>query len=218
MTEKRPPILGLVETRRQTQLGIGEEDTRCQCKGTGDAREEELRTHVVALLPRLRRFAYSLTRDDVACDDLVQETCLRALSKSALWQEGTRVDSWLYRIAQNIWLDQIRRQRTRGYQIDVDDALDVVGSDGRDITEARLTLDSVKEGIASLNPNQQIVIALVCVDGMSYQEAADILELPVGTIMSRLSRARLALHAYLAGAADSRQGVGTETKSGRSVR
>jgi RNA polymerase sigma-70 factor, ECF subfamily len=154
----------------------------------------ELRHRIVELLPRLRRFSYALTGDTDKGDDLVQETCARALSRLDQWEPGTRLDSWMFRIAQNIWLDQQRSHKVRGDSADIDQAYDIPGDDGRDVVESRLTLKRVSQSIAELPNDQQVLIALVCVDGLSYKEAADILEVPIGTVMSRLARARRALH------------------------
>lgn len=154
---------------------------------------------MVALLPRLRRFAYVLTRDMDRADDLVQETCLRALDRIDQWERGTRLDSWLYRIAQNIWFDRLRALKVRGETTEIDTAFDLVGEDGRDVTETRLALTDISKAIAKLPEEQQVLIALVCIDGLSYKEAAETLQIPIGTIMSRLARARQALHAALGG-------------------
>src|SRR5687768_12471045 len=81
---------------------------------------DDIRSRMVAVLPRLRRFAYALTGSTEQGDDLVQETCARALSRVETWQPGSRLDSWMYRIAQNIWFDRIRAHKVRGELIDVD--------------------------------------------------------------------------------------------------
>jgi RNA polymerase sigma-70 factor, ECF subfamily len=154
---------------------------------------EDLRVQLVALLPRLRRFAQALTGDRDKGDDLVQEACARALSRAHRWEPGTRLDSWMFRIAQNLWLDQRRAHKVRGDAVTISEAFAIAGEDGRVVTESRLTLREVEEGIAALAPDQQVVIALVCVEGLSYKEAADVLMVPIGTVMSRLARARRAL-------------------------
>jgi len=153
----------------------------------------ELRLRIVEFLPRLRRFSQALTGDKDKGDDLVQETCARALSRAEQWEPGTRLDSWMFRIAQNIWLDQRRAHKVRGDAAGLDQAYDVAGEDGRVVTESRLTLSEVSRGIAELSADQQVIIALICVDGLSYKEAAEVLNVPVGTVMSRLARARRAL-------------------------
>jgi RNA polymerase sigma-70 factor (ECF subfamily) len=136
-------------------------------------------------------------------DDLVQETCARALSRIEQWQEGTRLDSWMYRIAQNLWFDRTRARKVRGEQVTVDAAETLAGADGRDVVESRLTLDAVNAAMAHLPDEQRVLIALVCIDGLSYKEAADVTQTPIGTVMSRLARARRELHARLEGPARS---------------
>ncbi len=148
------------------------------------------RNQIVEFLPRLRRFSHALTGDPDKGDDLVQETCARALSRLDQWEAGTRLDSWMFRIAQNIWFDQRRAHKVRGESIDIDQAYDLPGDDGRDIAENRLTLAEVNQGISELPGDQQVLIALVCVEGLSYKEAAEVLQVPIGTVMSRLARAR----------------------------
>lgn len=155
---------------------------------------DQIRRQIVDLLPRLRRFAYALTGDLDRGDDVIQEACVRALSRLDQWEPGTRLDSWMFRIAQNVWLDRIRALKVRGEAIDIDDAHDLAGEDGRSVTENRLALADVAEALASLPPDQRVVVTLVCVDGLSYKEAAETLEVPIGTIMSRLARGRQALH------------------------
>lgn len=165
----------------------------------GDKRvTDEFRTRMVELLPRLRRFAYALTGDLDQGDDLVQEACARALSRVDQFEAGTRFDSWMFRIAQNIWLDRKRAQRVRGPAVDLDAASSVMSTDGRAVVESRLTLEAVMSAIAKLPNDLQILIALVCIDGRTYQEAADITGSPIGTVMSRLARARRTLHELMA--------------------
>ncbi len=163
---------------------------------TSDIREE-----IVAFLPRLRRFAYSLTGNLADGDDLAQDVCVRAIERSHQWRPGTRLDSWMYRIAQNLWIDRVRsaKVRTRGNETmaaEPDTATVALNP-----AEDRLALQAVSAGIAELPEDQQILVALVCIDGMSYREAAEISEVPIGTVMSRLSRARKALHGKLYGEA-----------------
>lgn len=158
---------------------------------------DEIQSRMIALLPRLRRFALALTGDRDKADDLVQDTCERALSHLDQWQPGTSLDSWMYRIAQNIWIDQHRARRAQGEQQQIDEMADLPGVDGRQLTEARLTLAAVTEGISRLPADQQVLVAMVCVEGIPYKEAAAILGIPIGTVMSRLSRARQSLYAAL---------------------
>jgi RNA polymerase sigma-70 factor (ECF subfamily) len=158
---------------------------------------DEIRAQMVAVLPRLRRFAYALTGSSEQGDDLVQETCLRALSRVDRWQPGSRLDSWMYRIAQNIWLDRMRATKVRGEVVDIDVVEAMPGADGRDVAESQLTLEAVDAAMDRLPAEQRLVIALVCIEGVSYKDAAEIISVPIGTVMSRLARARQALHAIL---------------------
>jgi RNA polymerase sigma-70 factor (ECF subfamily) len=151
---------------------------------------------LIAVLPRMRRFARGLTGSAVEADDLVQSACERALSRAHQFQEGTRFDSWMFRIVQTIWIDQLRSQNTR--REDAEEAGMHVGTDepGRR-AEARLALDEVRIALKQLPPEQRSALMLVTVDGLSYKEAAEVAGVPVGTIMSRLARARVALQAKL---------------------
>ena len=156
---------------------------------------------LIAVLPRLRRFAAGLTRSATEADDLVQAACERALAREHQFQEGTRFDSWMFRIVQTIWIDQLRARDIR--KEDGDIAEERLGSDEpvRRV-EARLALSEVRQAVAKLPPDQRTTLMLVTVEGLSYRQAADVAGVPVGTIMSRLARARVALQQLLeAGAA-----------------
>lgn len=155
---------------------------------------DDIRHEMGALVPRLRRFAWGLSgsRDDG--DDLVQAACARALARLDQFQPGTRLDSWMFRIIQTLWLDEKRRQRVRGVAPDPD-TLPELSDDGvgARAPQDRLTLARVRAEVAALPPDQRAVLILVAVEGLSYREAAETLDVPVGTVMSRLSRARAKL-------------------------
>ena len=159
----------------------------------------DFRLRLVEVLPRLRRFALSLTGNLDQADDLVQEACVRALANAAQWQPGTRLDSWMYRIIQNLWFDRLRSQKVRGEQVEISDATELAGPDGRDVVETRSVLAAVGRRMSQLPQDQQLVVGLVCIDGLSYKEAAEALGLPIGTVMSRLARARASLHQTMNG-------------------
>jgi RNA polymerase sigma-70 factor (ECF subfamily) len=163
---------------------------------------DDIRALIVEFLPRLRRFAYVLTGDLDRSDDLVQETCVHALSRLDQFEPGTRLDSWMFRIAQTRWLDRVRSQKVRGETLGLDAAVDVSLEDGRIVTENRLTLKRVAAGMARLSPDQQVLIALVAVDGLSYKDVSQLLDIPIGTVMSRLARARLKLFEFAEGGSD----------------
>lgn len=151
---------------------------------------DEFGQQLIALLPNLRRFAISICRSRDIADDLVQTTCEKALANRDSYQPGTRMDAWLFRILRNSWIDRTRRQKTEGPTTDIDDAHFLVGQDGAAVTEARLMLDETARRIAALAEDQREVLVLVSVEGLSYKEAAEVLDLPMGTVMSRLARAR----------------------------
>ncbi len=146
--------------------------------------------NLIELLPNLRRFALSLTRSATKSDDLVQITCEKALANQTSYQIGTRFDAWLFRIMRNSWIDQIRRDKTSGVKIEIDDTFDLAGEDGRQTTENSLMVRTTQAAIARLPVDQREVLVLICVEELSYQETATLLEVPVGSVMSRLARAR----------------------------
>lgn len=160
---------------------------------------EDVRQQLGQFTPRLRRFALTLTRSQFDADDLVQSTLERALAYAERWEPGTRLDSWLYRIAQNLWIDQRRRARQCGSTESTDDMM-LTGEDGRESNERQLMVRDAIRALASLPEEQQAVVALVSIEGLSYAEAARVLEIPIGTVMSRLARARRAIAAQVLGA------------------
>jgi RNA polymerase sigma-70 factor (ECF subfamily) len=148
---------------------------------------------LVALVPRMRRFAYALCGSTDLGDDLVQAACERALKNAGAFQPGSRMDSWMFRIIQNLWLDDRRRRKVRGTQVDPETlALSDHGAGARQ-AEDRATLDKVRATVDSLPDDLRLVLALVALEGRSYREVAEALEIPIGTVMSRLSRARALL-------------------------
>ncbi len=167
---------------------------------------DPFRQQMIDLLPRLRRFAYTLTSDRYEADDLVQAACERALSRRDQFREGTRMDSWMFRIIHTLRIDASRSLKFRTSHSSFDekyDSGDAVKNEYNKI-EARMLLENVKQAMARLSENDRAVLALVCVDGMSYREAADTLAVPVGTVMSRLARARIKLAKLVYGSKKSR--------------
>jgi RNA polymerase sigma-70 factor, ECF subfamily len=148
---------------------------------------------LVALLPRLRRFALALTGSVAEADDLVQAACERALRARDQWTPGTRLDSWVFRIIRNLWIDAIRKRKTEGIVEAIDEVAHVEGEDGRQVTETALMLTDVNDAVSKLPEEQRAVLLLVCTEERSYQEAADMLGVPIGTVMSRLARGRRSL-------------------------
>ncbi|UDF05647.1 RNA polymerase sigma factor [Asticcacaulis sp. AND118] len=153
---------------------------------------------MVALLPRLRRFARSLTGNLADADDLVQVGVERALRHLDQYQEGTRLDSWLFRVLKNAWIDEVRHRRRRDTVLTPDDGADAPGEDAAAI-EARQELKEVECAMLTLPEDQRLAIALICVEGLSYAEASAVLDVPLGTLSSRLTRGREALLEILGG-------------------
>ena len=151
---------------------------------------------LIAALPRLRRFARGLTGSASEADDLVQAACERALARAHQFQEGTRFDSWMFRIVQTIWIDQLRARDVRKESAEMPEQLMGTDEPVRRV-EARLALAEVRRAIDRLPPEQRNTLMLVTVEGLSYREAAEVAGVPVGTIMSRLARARVALEQQL---------------------
>ena len=152
-----------------------------------------------SLLPRLRRFALTLSRCGNDADDLTQMTVERALSRRSQWQQGTRLDSWLYRIMRNLWIDTAR-QRSRRLRIEAPDEEGVtVGVDPRSGMDAQIDLQRAMAAMERLPDEQREVVALILVEGLGYQETAEVLDLPIGTVSSRLARGRNALFELLNG-------------------
>ena len=155
--------------------------------------EDEL----TALLPRLRRFAHGLSRNSADADDLTQMTIERALRSKAQWQPGSRLDRWLYKIMRNLWIDTVRsRGRKEKLEAPPDEA-EMLGHDPRTGIEASIDLQRVMIAMDQLPGEQREVIALILIEGFGYREAAELLDLPIGTVSSRLVRGRTALLALV---------------------
>ena len=157
---------------------------------------------LVALLPRLRRFAHGLARSPSEADDLVQATAERALRSESRWQPGTRLDSWLYRIMRNLWIDTVRARGRRQRHEAPEEEAEAIGEDPRPSIEASIELQRAMAAMQQLPDEQREVVALILIEGFGYREAAEILDLPIGTVSSRLVRGRTALLAMLGGKDD----------------
>ena len=155
---------------------------------------EEIGELIVALLPRLRRFARSLSRNQHDADDLVQVVVERALRNHDQFKAGGNLASWMFGIMKNAWLDD-RRSRARRRETALPDDSGELPAITPD--DANASLWAVSEAMGKLPEEQRLAVALVLVEGMSYKEAADLLEIPMGTLTSRLARGRTALAAAL---------------------
>ncbi|MBI2306790.1 MAG: RNA polymerase sigma factor [Rhodocyclales bacterium] len=151
---------------------------------------------LVAHLPRLRRYARALTGDRHLADDLVQDTLERALARSSLWQRGSRLDSWLLTIMHNLFVNQVRAHARHATE-----ALDELPAEPaqRAMQTDALEVRDLNGALLALPVEQRAVLLLVTLDERSYEETARILDIPVGTVMSRLSRARERLRQLLDG-------------------
>ncbi|MFY9315950.1 MAG: sigma-70 family RNA polymerase sigma factor [Burkholderiales bacterium] len=149
---------------------------------------------IVELIPRLRRYARALAGDRIAADDLVQDTLERAWSKFHLYRRGTDLRAWLFTVMHNVHVNQLRAARPAA-QLDED--MPELAQAARE-TDG-LVLRDLDLAIRRLPPDQREVLLLVALEDMSYDEAAGTLGIPIGTVMSRLARAREKLRAMLQG-------------------
>jgi RNA polymerase sigma factor (sigma-70 family) len=159
--------------------------------------KDRFEQQLLDLLPRLRRFAAGLAGNVPDGDDLCQMTLERALANRDKWQEGTRLDSWMYRIMRNLCIDQARSAKRRSQTFFEEDAGLLVGADGAQ--EHAVELGNVDRAMARLPAEQREAVLLVMVEGYGYREAAEIIGCPVGTLNSRLVRGRDALLEMLGG-------------------
>ncbi len=158
---------------------------------------EDLRHDLIAMLPRLRRFARSLTRSVAEADDLVQEACLKALARADQWDPAQPLDRWVFRIARNHWISEVRKTSVRmgEGQVPAEESAELLSAD---TGESHVAVGEVASKVAALPPDLSSVLLAVSVEGYSYAEAADLFEIPIGTVMSRIHRARKVLAAQMA--------------------
>ena len=146
-------------------------------------------------MPRLRRFAVGLAGNRPDGDDLCQMTIERALSNRSKWAQGTRLDSWIYRIMRNIWIDEGRKVTRSRETFVAEEAGAGVGGEGAQ--ESAVELSNIDRAMQKLPEDQREAVLLVMVEGYAYKEAAEIVGCPVGTLNSRLVRGRDALMGIL---------------------
>ena len=150
-------------------------------------------SELAELLPRLRRFAYTLSRSAADADDLTQASVERALKSRAQWQEGTLLDSWAYRIIRNLWIDTVRSRSRRDRVEAPAEEADRLGEDPTASMDAAVDLSRMMEAMERLPDEQREVVALILIEGFGYRETAEMLDVPIGTVSSRLVRGRTAL-------------------------
>ena len=162
---------------------------------------DEFQQGLIELLPRLRRLARALTPQGADADDLVQTAIERGLERRSQWRAGTRLDAWMFTIMKNAWIDETRARARRGRGAAPYEAADSAPDPRVPSLELRLEAEAVRRAVARLPEDQRLAVALVLVEGLSYAEAAKVMDVPQGTLTSRLGRGRAALMAELAGAA-----------------
>jgi RNA polymerase sigma-70 factor (ECF subfamily) len=149
----------------------------------------QFKTDMISLLPRLRRFALSLTRSGPDADDLLQDACAAALQKWQQYDPSQPLDRWMFRVVRNLWVSEIRKRKVRqgAGQVNAEETqeLQVAGS-----ADEVLTAKQVRRKVADLDPELAQPLMLVCAEGYSYQEVSELLGIPIGTVMSRIHRAR----------------------------
>ena len=158
---------------------------------------EALRDQIVTLLPRLRRFARALTRNVHDADDLVQVAVERGLLHLDQLRPGTRLESWMFGIVRNAWIDETRSRRRRDKLLLPEELGEQVADSSSEAPIQRL---SIEAALAQLPEEQRLAVALVLIEGLAYKEAAAVLEVPIGTVTSRLARGRETLETLLGGA------------------
>ncbi|SFI74400.1 RNA polymerase sigma factor [Caulobacter sp. UNC279MFTsu5.1] len=158
---------------------------------------DSFQTQMLTLLPRLRRMARVLAWEPADADDLTQLTVERALLRRDQWRPGTRLDSWMFRIMRNAWIDEARARQRRGRVLAPPEAGALAADPSAPSLDARLEATAVERALDALPEDQRIAVALVLIEGLSYQEAADSLEVPIGTLTSRLARGRATLQTAL---------------------
>jgi RNA polymerase sigma-70 factor, ECF subfamily len=146
-------------------------------------------------IPRLRRYARALTRNVQTADDLVQDCLERAWRKAHHWEAGTDLRAWLFTVMHNVHLNHVRRKQPETEPLEHTDYADpkVSGAD------AGLALRDLEQGLARLSPEQREVLLLVCLEEMTYEQVAAVTGVPIGTVMSRLHRARERMRGFMAG-------------------
>lgn len=158
---------------------------------------ESFERQVLPLIPRLRRYARALTGDAAAADDLVQDTLERALIKQALWREGSDLRAWLFTVMHNVFINQVRGAAANR-TVPLDEAL-AQSQIAAARTGDRLDIRDLDAALQALPEDQRSVVLLVGLEQLSYEDAARVLDIPAGTVMSRLSRGRERLRRLLQG-------------------
>jgi len=191
---------------------IGRGDSEAGGVDAADGRAQMGRDLVV-LLPRLRRFAAGLAGSTQEGDDIVQAACLRALERYRQWQPGTQLDRWMFRIVRNIWLDRRKSAWSQRVRSDPELLAGVADRSLEKELEARDEFTRARAAIAALPAPQREALLLVSVEGLTYEATAELLGIPLGTVMSRVARARVAVARLVRGDRDSDRGASAEASA-----
>lgn len=154
-----------------------------------------MKEELTQLTPALRRFAYSLTGNGHDADDLLQNTIVRVLSRGV--PDDVDLLKWSFRVCRNLWIDEYRARQVRHRAANDPELTSGQVVDGTQAIHDRITLGEVNRAMEALPDQQRAILSLVALEGMSYREVADTLAIPIGTVMSRLARARAALSRHL---------------------
>lgn len=155
------------------------------------------RDELVTLLPRLRRYALSLTGSLPDAEDLLHSTVEKALSKADQFTEGTDLDRWMFRICKNLWFDEWRHRKVRGPAVDPQETKNEPWTDGEKHAQNRIRVEELNKALQALQEDHREILVLVVIEGYSYKEVSERLGVPIGTVMSRLARARAKLSGLL---------------------
>jgi RNA polymerase sigma-70 factor, ECF subfamily len=169
-------------------------DERRSAKDDPEERRQQFRQELLAAIPKLRAFALSLAAHSDYADDLVQETLMKAWNHQQSFQEGTNIKAWLFTILRNEYFSQLRKRRREVEDADGDYAGSVMTPGGQ---ESQLDMADLRIALQQLPDDQREAVVLVGASGFSYQEVAEICRVPVGTVKSRVNRARTKLAAML---------------------
>lgn len=150
---------------------------------------------LVAETGKLQKFALRLTRNKADADDLVQSTCLRALEKVDYFQDGTNLFSWTSKIMYNLFVSDYRRKVRFETQYDPESYLEKQSV--KAAQDAKMEFSDIQRAMKKISAEHRTILILVCIEGWSYQETSEILQIPVGTVRSRLFRARACLQFML---------------------
>ncbi|MDO7085727.1 RNA polymerase sigma factor [Pseudocolwellia sp. AS88] len=150
-----------------------------------------MKNQIIALVPMIRRFAYSLTGNQHDADDLLQNTIERILTKGV--PENVELNKWMFRVCRNLWIDEYRSRKVRQTAAESPELTENQIVNEEKQQNDKISLQQVNNAMDVLPHEQRSILSLVAIQGMSYKEVSETLEIPIGTVMSRLSRARISL-------------------------